>query len=253
MAEALKADCWNIDFSADGRSALIYTLRQEGWRKGEPILVNDTEVRVLAAPRSETEIRPIAAAVYEALALAPPAVGVAEPVKATAGGELARLVAIAKAASEGVAKNAGIAPQLAFAPILWALQDALLPPEPAGGEPVAWRYRSIDPIGGWLMTQHRPTNEAITDRPNVFEVQPLFAHPQPEQTGGEWRPIESAPKDGTTVLIYDDGAVTVAFFDEEWSDWFYPYKGGKTRWTGASHWMPVPSDPPPAALQQEVL
>lgn len=34
------------------------------------------------------------------------------------------LNAIAKAASEGVAKNAGIAPQLAFAPILWALQDA---------------------------------------------------------------------------------------------------------------------------------
>lgn len=33
------------------------------------------------------------------------------------------LTRIAKAASEGVAKNAGIVPQLAFAPILWALED----------------------------------------------------------------------------------------------------------------------------------
>jgi hypothetical protein len=32
---------------------------------------------------------------------------------------------IATAAAEGVAKNAGIAPQLAFAPILWALEGAL--------------------------------------------------------------------------------------------------------------------------------
>jgi hypothetical protein len=42
----------------------------------------------------------------------------------------ARLRAIAKDASERVAKNAGIVPQLAFAPILWALQDAALSPSP---------------------------------------------------------------------------------------------------------------------------
>lgn len=36
----------------------------------------------------------------------------------------ADLHAIAKAAAEGVHKNGGCVPQLAFAPILWALQDA---------------------------------------------------------------------------------------------------------------------------------
>jgi hypothetical protein len=48
-----------------------------------------------------------------------------------------RIAAIAKDASERVAKNAGVAPQLCYAPILWALEDAMgqnavdaLPPEP---------------------------------------------------------------------------------------------------------------------------
>lgn len=41
------------------------------------------------------------------------------------GGEALDLHAIAKDASERVHKNGGCVPQLAYAPILWALQDAL--------------------------------------------------------------------------------------------------------------------------------
>lgn len=44
-------------------------------------------------------------------------------------------------------------------------------------EPVAWRYRCLDPQGLWLLTDHAPTNAAIVDRPNVWEVQPLYTHP----------------------------------------------------------------------------
>lgn len=44
-------------------------------------------------------------------------------------------------------------------------------------EPVAWRYRCINPQGLWLLTDHAPTNAAIVDRPNVWEVQPLYTHP----------------------------------------------------------------------------
>lgn len=46
------------------------------------------------------------------------------------------LEAIAKDAAERVHKNGGCVPQLSFAPILFALQDALS--LPAGGEGEAW-------------------------------------------------------------------------------------------------------------------
>jgi len=58
-----------------------------------------------------------------------------------------------------------------------------------------------------------------------------------------WRPIESAPRDGTNIIAYDDGATTVVFYDDERNDWFYPYKGGKTRWNTVTHWMPLPDAP----------
>jgi hypothetical protein len=64
----------------------------------------------------------------------------------------------------------------------------------------------------------------------------------------EWQPIETAPRDGTHVLGYEDGEMTVI----HWSD--HPptssYKGGY--WNNIycndgewwpTHWMPLP--PPP--------
>lgn len=50
-----------------------------------------------------------------------------------------RMVAIATDAADRVAKNAGIAPQLAFAPILFALQDAA-PAQSEAGEGAAWAW-----------------------------------------------------------------------------------------------------------------
>lgn len=60
-----------------------------------------------------------------------------------------------------------------------------------------------------------------------------------------WRPIESAPKDGTDVLIckvYDDGSVS----DFEIAGW-----DDELEWHGLqditldkpTHWMPLPSPP----------
>lgn len=31
-------------FQATGDATMIYTLRQEGWRKGEPVMVNDVAI-----------------------------------------------------------------------------------------------------------------------------------------------------------------------------------------------------------------
>lgn len=63
----------------------------------------------------------------------------------------------------------------------------------------------------------------------------------------EWRPIDTAPKDGTRVLLSDGVTVWTSF----WSDW-----GGqvKARWEPEgdadpaalpTYWMPFP--PPPKA------
>lgn len=54
------------------------------------------------------------------------------------------LDAIAKDAAERVHKNGGCVPQLSFAPILFALQDALS--LPAGGEDDAWLDGLREPI-----------------------------------------------------------------------------------------------------------
>lgn len=56
----------------------------------------------------------------------------------------------------------------------------------------------------------------------------------------EWLPIESAPKDGGTVLLWADPEVFIAskraddgtWWDGDW-DWRIP----------ATHWMPLPEPP----------
>lgn len=63
----------------------------------------------------------------------------------------------------------------------------------------------------------------------------------------EWQPIESAPKDGSRVIIYDPdipsekGIVTEALFDswrETWTDTVETY----LRYN-PTHWMPLPEPP----------
>lgn len=59
---------------ADGdKSILLYTLRQDGWRKGEAVMVNDVTVRIEAANGSESPIEPIASAILSALTTEPAA------------------------------------------------------------------------------------------------------------------------------------------------------------------------------------
>ena len=62
---------------------------------------------------------------------------------------------------------------------------------------------------------------------------------------GDWQPIETAPKDGTRILLWI----------EPTKIWM-PYSWNGTRWMGddyplnmawATHWMPLP--PPPQEAQ----
>jgi hypothetical protein len=57
-----------------------------------------------------------------------------------------------------------------------------------------------------------------------------------------WQPIETAPNDGTSVLLFLPdrwgGVVTIADYDlDDWSD-----RGGSELIT-ATHWMPLPAPP----------
>lgn len=61
----------------------------------------------------------------------------------------------------------------------------------------------------------------------------------------EWQPIETAPKDGTEILLYrrgvSQGKWRVGMLNGQcaWGGdgWFYP------RWDQPTHWMPLPEAP----------
>lgn len=76
-----------------------------------------------------------------------------------------------------------------------------------------------------------------------------------------WQPIETAPKDGTAVLVYGDGAFVGApntgvrewvQLTENYGRWFEPnisahesddWLDGRTVYSNLTHWMPLPAPP----------
>ncbi len=57
---------WHRSDNAYG-GVMLYSLREDGWRKGEPVMVNDVTIRVERAPGSETDIEPIVQRIRSAL------------------------------------------------------------------------------------------------------------------------------------------------------------------------------------------
>ena len=64
-----------------------------------------------------------------------------------------------------------------------------------------------------------------------------------EEVPEEWQPIETAPKDGTNILVWcpERNRVYLVYWDEFADDWF----AFTDRWISkvVSHWMPVPKPP----------
>jgi hypothetical protein len=58
-----------------------------------------------------------------------------------------------------------------------------------------------------------------------------------------WQPIETAPKDGTSILGYYLNEMAVIRWQKGWNEWHYAQPRGSNWWP--THWMPLP--PPPAA------
>lgn len=61
----------------------------------------------------------------------------------------------------------------------------------------------------------------------------------------EWQPIETAPQDGTEVLLHcAEGDINVAYWDGTW--WADTIEGGDVTRRGSgepTHWMPLPEPP----------
>lgn len=70
----------------------------------------------------------------------------------------------------------------------------------------------------------------------------------------EWQSIETAPKDGTEVLVYDAGMIEAGMSTIQQAYWHRDRRylsGGEWRVSALhrsepSHWMPLPSPPVPA-------
>lgn len=61
---------WHRADNSNG-SALLYTLRENGWRKGQPVLVNDVMIRIERGAGSETDIEAIIQRILSALSSSP--------------------------------------------------------------------------------------------------------------------------------------------------------------------------------------
>jgi len=56
---------WSMDVGE--RSILLYSSRQDGWRKGQPVLVNDVTIRIERGRGSSTDIEAVAAHILRAI------------------------------------------------------------------------------------------------------------------------------------------------------------------------------------------
>lgn len=65
----------------------------------------------------------------------------------------------------------------------------------------------------------------------------------------EWQPIETAPKDGTVILLWAWGEPHIAYFSNDNPDWFDFHSKDFLGGPEPDGWMPLPS--PPALSDKE--
>lgn len=59
-------------------------------------------------------------------------------------------------------------------------------------------------------------------------------------------PIETAPKDGSTILVFDGLDITTVYWKSGWDQWWLVSAGGGAEdceLYGPTHWMPLPEPP----------
>ena len=134
-------------------------------------------------------------------------------------------------------------------------------PERNGQESYIWWIKD-SPFEAWssffqypnkdrYLNQHRlPVEEAIRAyeaigykciEVNIIEVG-TFANSTPcdiAESDNHWRPIETAPKDGTSILLATpSGKAADGFWDARYNVWAWPYVK-----VDPTHWKPLPIPP----------
>lgn len=56
----------------------------------------------------------------------------------------------------------------------------------------------------------------------------------------EWKPIETAPKDGADVMLYCSSMDMNGFYKHHFRFGYYDLQ---KEWGGATHWAPLPEPP----------
>lgn len=90
-------------------------------------------------------------------------------------------------------------------------------------------------------------SSSLTDCP----VCPGYSHYEPEGAvaawntrAPQWLPIESAPEDGTEILVWDGRGITsVRWHFSGWSLVYCGWRAEDGDFDGATHWMPLPAPP----------
>lgn len=70
---------------------------------------------------------------------------------------------------------------------------------------------------------------------------------RPDRPG--WLPIETAPKDGTEILLFSTRSQACGYFERDGSFWRDTNEGFKLI-ESPTHWMPLPATPPPVPKKE---
>lgn len=112
-----------------------------------------------------------------------------------------------------------------------------------GSEPVA--YAVFAENGNIRVWATEPQHVKRIAAEQGLKLVKLYTHPSPPEGAG-WRPIETAPKDGTRVLLAGKGGKVA---DGRWAElqgiWIWPYV-----LSDPTSWMPAP--PLPASEAKEL-
>lgn len=126
----------------------------------------------------------------------------------------------------------------------WRMRAALSAPQ--AGVPEDWQVVPKTLTGDMLEAGHEAGLISFTELREIWAELLAAAPPAPVQAVGQWLDIETAPKDGTSVLLGAAGNQTVS---AEWREdvWFRGWLCGGHRSDCygpnfvPTHWMPLPS------------